>query len=270
MKKLLSSLVSLLIVAPLLALIFAIVVAALAFACSLAQSAQVAVGVLGACGVGAVVISLLVSRLCLSNSAQAWQLLRENIAVLVGVGACMLAMGSVCSLVAFSSFANVGTAGAVHTTLLAICLIQMVLCCMMGKRLHDYLRQPDARIDALRKEMRVLLFVSALLSAADFAVAYMGVQQAGATLAEVLFEELTITSADLAWLELILATVKVSAAVSGVALLRKRRVRPQAQTSASPVSVTPQDEVQALAVREDDLVLAADETQMLSKEAIAA
>ncbi|MBR3224860.1 MAG: hypothetical protein IKF78_06020 [Atopobiaceae bacterium] len=270
MKRLLSSLLSLMVVVPLLALLFAIIVVALVFACSLAQSAQGAVAVLGACGVGAVAISLLVSRLCLSSSAQARQLLRENIVVLVGVTACMVAMGSACSLVGLSSFSKAFEAGAVRTIMLAICLVELVLCCMMGRRLHAYLRQPDASIDALRKEVRVLLLLSALLSAVDFAVAYMGVQQVGVSLSEVLFEEFAITFADLMWMELVLATIKIAASISGVALLRKRRTRARVHASAPSATVVFRDSEQAPAAREGDLVLAADKTQVLSKEAIAA
>ena len=271
MKKSFSSLVSMLVVGALLALLFAIILVTLVFACSLAQSTQGALSVLVACGVGAIVIAALVSRLCLSNSVQARQSLRENTVALVGVTACMLAMGSACSLVGFGSFSKLGTAGVGRTTLLATCLIQTVLCCMMGKRLHTYLRRSDASVDAIRKEMRVLLLISTLLSAVDFALAVVGTQQAGVSLLEALFEDLTITYADLMWVELVLATVKVAAAASGVVLLRKRRVRSHA--SALVPSAAPQGAERAdatLDVQDDGLLLAPDKTQVLNRDAIAA
>ena len=258
MKKFFTALASLLVVVPLLVFLFALLVVTLVFSCSLAGGVYSSVGVLVACSVATVAIALIVWRVCLANSLQALQLLRENTAALVIVVVSMIAISSVCSLVGFGSI-GVGAAGFGRLILMLVSLIEVVLCCMMAKRTVGYLSQSGASVGQMRLAVQTLLLISAGLSVLEFFVAMFEVGVLGMPIAQTLFEDLAFTYGDVVWLELILVCIKFTASISGVVLTYRRRNRQSAKEPVKTYDLTAQKSSDASAC---------DATAELDKEAI--
>lgn len=258
MKKFLVALASVLVIVPLLTLLFVELVAALVLACSFADGVQGGVGVLAVCCLGTIALALAVSRVCLGSSHQAKQLLRENTVALVGVVAAMLAIGSFCTLVGFGSFVEDGNLSSIHASLLFACLVEAVLCCMVGKRLFEYLKRQGSGLQELRRELRAILIFLLVLSLFEFCMALVGLAQTNVPIVQTLFEDLSLTYGDFVWVELILSCIKIAAAASGVIIMRRR----------VPKQAPAQTQTPDLALSEEPKQQSLDETSVLDTEAV--
>lgn len=241
MKKILTTLAALLVAVPLLVLLFALLVVTLVFCCSLAGDVYASITVLLVCSLATIAVALVVWRVCAANSLQALQLLRENTGALVSVVVAMIAMSSMCSLVGFGSVDGGVVLGFGRIPLMIISLVEVVLCCMMAKRIMAYLSQSGTTVVQMRRAVQTLLLISTGLTLLEFFVAIFEIGVLGTPIASTLFEDLSFGYGDVVWLELVFVCIKFTASISGVILTYRRRNKVNAKAQAKTYDLPAQE-----------------------------